>query len=101
MRGSKGIGDLQAEVEHLRERQRTCLQPGAERLPLQPFHCDERTAAVGADLVDGADVRMIEAREALGFMPEPRQSRVVLCYGIREKLEGCPPRQAEVLRLVH
>ena len=43
-----------------------------QRLALHVFHHDVGDALGLADLVDGADVRMVEPRGVLGLAPEPR-----------------------------
>ena len=72
----------------------------AQRPAFQSLHGDERAPAVRADVVDGADVWMVEAREALGFTPESRQRLIVGRDVVGEELESDAPGQAEVLHLV-
>ena len=41
-------------------------------LPFDELHDDERTIVIFADIVDGADVGMVERRDVPGFVDEPR-----------------------------
>jgi hypothetical protein len=94
VRGAERIGQLLREVENLGERERAAVEALPERLPFEPFHRDERLAAIGSGLVDGADMRVIEARQAGGFKPESRQHGVVERRRVpRKELEGDPPGQ--------
>jgi len=52
------------------ERQGTLPQPCLERFPFEVLHDDERGAVLVADVVQGADVRMIELRGRAGFAVE-------------------------------
>ena len=50
--------------------QRAASQPLGERFALEQLHRDEQPAVVLADLVDLADVRMVDARRGPGLPPE-------------------------------
>ena len=61
MMGSlEGVGDLTAEVEHHIDRQRSAVDPAAERAALEQLHHEKRQAVVLADVVHRADVRVIQ-----------------------------------------
>ena len=67
------IGDLRTEPHDDIDRQRPPVDASAERLTFQ-FHHDERVTFVFADVIDRADVRMIESRGGPRLAPEtPRQ----------------------------
>ena len=53
-------GNLRRDLQHLIKRQRTLLQAGVERLAFQILHDEERRAVLFADVVERADVRMVE-----------------------------------------
>ena len=57
--------------------QRAAPQALGERLALEQLHRDEQLAAVLADLVDLADVRMIDARGGARLAPEALARRLV------------------------
>ena len=67
--------------------QRSPSQPLGERLAFEELHRDEQPAAVLADLVDLADVRMIDARRGARLAPQPLPRRLVAGER-RHRLEG-------------
>ena len=71
-----------------------------ERLSFQKFHRDERMAILFADVVDRADVRMIECGSSTGFPAKTFEGLGILSDIIREELEGDEPAQFGVLSLV-
>ena len=66
----EGIGDLDGMAQRLSEGQRPLLQPLLERLPLDVLHDQVQGAVLVADVVKGADVRMVQARDGLGLALE-------------------------------
>ena len=60
MRGLECRGDLTGVAQRLRERERSGGEPRGERVPVQQLHHDVVGAAVDADVVDRADVRVVE-----------------------------------------
>ena len=78
------------------------LDPPLERLPLAEGHGDEQPAVLRlVDLVDGADVGVIDRRGGAGLAQEPALVRLVGAAVGGEELEGDQPLELEVLRLVH
>ena len=72
-----------------------------EGLPLQQLHGD-KVAAVGLpDLVDGADVGMVQGRRGPGFALEALQRRRVFFQLSGQKLQGDVPAEVEVLGFIH
>jgi len=72
--------DLQGNVDGLADWQRAPADQVGERTAVEQFHCDERPAVVLADLVNRADVRVIQrgsgarlAREAVERSGRERQ----------------------------
>ncbi len=65
-------GDLGGHLDRLGHRQGAAVQPAAQRLPLVEGHGDEQRAVLGlADLVDGADVGMVDLRSGPCLAQEP------------------------------
>jgi hypothetical protein len=60
MRGVERVGSLRAHIEHQRKRRRPVACQALQALPFQQLHGDERLAGVFTDVVDHADIRMIE-----------------------------------------
>ena len=79
--------------------------PAASRsfsvVALQVLHDDERPAVVFADVVDGADVRVVERRCRLRFAGEPAQGLRFAGELVGDELESHEAAQARVLGLVH
>ena len=68
------VGDLDRDLQRLVERQRTVRSCEArrERLALEILHHEIARALVFADVMDRADVRMIQRRNRACFAFEPR-----------------------------
>ena len=64
------------------------------------FHGDERHAVFLADVVNGADVGMVQSRRGLRFALETGESLGIAGHFIGEKLEGDETVQVGVFRLV-
>ena len=71
MRGVEGVGDLDPELEHAVERQRPARDLVLQRAAVEQFHDDELLALVLADVVDRADVRVVERRGDARLAAEP------------------------------
>src|SRR5437867_1468969 len=54
------VGNLDAEIEHRFDFQRLAIDYVPERLSVQQFHCDEGSPIDLINLIDRADVRMIQ-----------------------------------------
>ena len=68
--GVERVGDVGGDGEQVGDWQRTGAQPILQRLAFEPLHGDERRSGVLADLVDGADMRMVERRSRPRFAPK-------------------------------
>jgi hypothetical protein len=73
VRRVEGVGDLRHDSGDLRDRQRTAGETRRERLALVVRHDDERLVIRIVDLVDRADVRVIERAGGTGLADEPRR----------------------------
>ena len=69
-------------------------------LPLQQFHGDERLALVLVNVVDRADVGVIEGRGGTGLTLEALQGLMVLGHFFRQELERNEALKLGVLGLV-
>jgi hypothetical protein len=65
--GVESVGDLNADIEKLIEIDGTIADQMLERLAVEEFHGDEGAAFGFADVVDGADVGVVEGGGGLGF----------------------------------
>ena len=66
MRAVQRLGDLSAVAQNLVDRQRTAAQTIGQRLAIEQLH----DQIVLADVIERADVRMIELRDRLRFALE-------------------------------
>ena len=69
--GLEGIGDLRAEIEQRLELERARPEPVPQRLALEQLHRDEGLALVLVDVVDRADVGVLERGGRAGFALQP------------------------------
>ena len=95
-------GDPIREVEGSPHAEGPAPQPRRQRLALDVLHGDEVAALlVDADLVDGADVRMIERRGGLGLVPQLLARFEVVAAGADQELDRHRPLQLGVMRQEH
>jgi hypothetical protein len=67
VRRFESIGDLQSQIEKCFQRQRTSSNLSLERLAFQQLHGNEISAVLFSDVVDGADIRMVQGGSSLCF----------------------------------
>ena len=91
----QGRQDAQANRHRLRGAQRPALEKVGEHLALEQLHGDEQLPVVLADLVDLADVGMIDARRGPGFPPESL-ARGLVPAKRGHRLDGDRPFQPRV-----
>src|ERR1700730_4892784 len=72
-----------------------------QRDPIQKFHGDESLTAVLANVVNRADVGMIEGGSGLGFALKAGERLLVAGNIIGQEFEGYEAVQARVFRFVH
>ena len=101
VRGLEGIGDLRRRD---RAASRACSGPAAEpvpqRLALEQLHGDERLALVLADVVDRADVGVLERGGRAGLALQPLERLRVPAQLLRQELQRHAAAELQVLRLV-
>ena len=85
---SRSIRDLNREVENLIRLKRLAEDALLQRLALQELHGNEVLPLMLVDLVDRADVGMIEGGGRLGFPLKPFQCVTVFGYCFRQELQG-------------
>src|ERR1700689_66600 len=72
-----------------------------QRHPLKTLHSNEGPALVLADVIDGADIGMIEGRGRLGFATKASQGKLVAQAFAGKELQGDRAMKANIFRLVH
>ena len=70
VRPGERVGDLHGVAKGLTDPERPRRDDLLERPPLGVLHHDEVDAGIGADVVDGDDVRVVERARRLGFLDE-------------------------------
>jgi hypothetical protein len=78
---------LERDRHGLRHGHAALLQPLGERFAFEQFHGDEKLTAVFTDLVDLADVRVVDARRGARFAPEAL-ARGLVVGDRRHRLQG-------------
>jgi hypothetical protein len=84
----ESIGNLDAQIEHRFDLQRLATYHVPKRLPLQQFHGDEGSPIGLVDLVDRADVRVIQGGRGLGLTLEATESLWVVGEVVGKELQG-------------
>ena len=77
------ICNLRAQFDDLLQRQGTLLQPLRQRLTFDALHHQVIDAIMQTDIVQDANVRVIQMGDGLGFPLE-----ALLAHGIRRELRG-------------
>ena len=67
VRGVERVGDLDGIVEEQRPSAAACRDAPAQRRAVEHLHDEERQVAVLADVIERADVRMVERRRRAGL----------------------------------
>ena len=99
--GGKRVRDFDAEAEDLCERQRPAFETRRQRLPFKKFEDEELRVMVAADVVQAADVRVIERGDRLSLGRESGAEFCVTRQLRREHLHGDLPVEACVASPVH
>ena len=97
----KRVRDLDAEAEYLRERQRPAFDTRGQRLAFEQFEHEVLGVVLSADVVQAADVRVIERGDRLGLAREARAELRVTRQLRREHLHRDLAVQARIARLIH
>ena len=88
MRAVERVGDLGAVADHLVGRQRAARQPAGQRLAFQVLHDEKGDAVLLADVVEHADVRVVQRPDRPRFAVEPLAQLRVVGEDRREDLDG-------------
>ncbi len=94
-------GNLSADCERLIQRERSAGETIGKRLTLDVFHDQVIDAAVAADVVDSAGVRMRQRRGCARFPLEPFDQFWIVGGSVTDDLDGDHPIQPTVTGAVH
>ena len=88
VRGRERVGDVDCVLQDVPQRQRAVHQPGGERLALDVLEHEIVDAILLPDVVQEADVGMVEGRDDPRFALEPHHEFRAAGDVRREDLEG-------------
>ena len=95
------VSDLNRQVEQCFNLEGLAFDTVLQRLPLQQLHGNKGLTLVLVNVMNGADVGMIQGRGGARFAPESRQGLRVSGQLLRQKLQRQVAAQPGVERLVH
>jgi len=100
MRLVPGAGDLGRDCQRVVERQGATLDPAGQRLAIEVLHDEIRRAVLFADVVQRADVRVLELRDRARFAIEPFSELGISGERRWQDLDGDDAIETRVARLV-
>ena len=95
------VDDLDRVFDRSRERQRSPLQPLLERLTIDVLHDQVVDVVLHPDVVERADVRMIQAGDDPGFALEACDALRVVRQMLGQRLDGDGAVQARIDGAIH
>ncbi len=95
------IRDLEGQRKHAISLERLSGNQLPQGDALEEFHGDESPACFLSDVVNGADVGLIQCRGGLGFALKTRQTLGIMCRVRRKKFQRHKTMQAGIFRFVH
>ena len=95
------VDDLDRVFDRLRERQRSPLQPRLERLTIDVLHDQVVDVVLHPDVMERADVRMVQAGDDPGFPLEAFDALRVVRQVLGQRLDGDGAVQARIDRAIH
>ena len=99
--GVEGVRDFDGKREHNFQIQRTTGNAVLERHAVQEFHGDECLSILLADVVNGADVWMIEGGRRLSLALETPERLRIASYLIGKEFEGDESSESSVFRFIN
>ena len=95
------VGELNAKVQDFIHLERLCRNAVLERLAFQQLHHNERLTFMFANVVNRANVRVIESRGRTSFPLKALQGLTIFGKLLRQELEGHETAETSVFSLVH
>ena len=100
MSGHEGLGALQGDIEELLQSERVA-QTLAQSFARDVFHNQKDFLALLKDVIDGGNVRIVEAGGALGLAEEAAAANGVVAQGGSHALEGDNAAELAVAGAIH
>jgi hypothetical protein len=101
VRGIQCIGNLDSKRQQVLDIQRLSSDLVLQRLPFHEFHGNKCPIAHFIDLIDGADIRMIEGRGGFGFALKSAESLSVARDIVGQEFKRDKTTEFQVLGLIH
>src|SRR5208282_1112246 len=95
------VRNLYSQLQHFLQRQRLAGNAMPQRLPVEKLHRDERLAVVFADLINRADIGMVQGGSSLCLTLKAAQCLRVCRESVRKELQRHEAPKLGVLSLVH
>src|ERR1700746_2326250 len=96
----QSVSYLDAQIEYCLVLQRSAIDPVPERQPLQQFHGDEGSPFALINLINRADVRVVEGGRSFGFPLETAEGLCVVGEFVGQELQGDVATELEVFSFV-
>ena len=100
MRRVQRAGHLHANLQKFVYVHRTARDAVLQRLPFEILHHEEGVALLLTDIVDGADIRMVQGGSSASLAAEALQRLGIARRSLRQKLQRHSPAKPHVLSLV-
>ncbi len=101
VRSVERVGDFDCESQEVFDVHGAAVDAVLERLAIEKFHGDEGVAILLADIVNRADVGMVQCGGGLRFTLESRQSLWIAGDILRQKFQRDESLEARVFGLVN
>jgi hypothetical protein len=88
VRRVEGVGDLDADIDNLGNLEHAAAEAIVERVSLHPLHDDERLALMFTDVVNRADVGVVQPGRRSGLDPKPFNGLPIAGEVFGNELEG-------------
>src|SRR5664279_4096144 len=96
----QSIGNLDSEIEKLRNRDRLSRNTALQSLAFEKFHSDKGAAFEFADVIDGADIGVIQSGCRTSFAAKALDCLRVLRNIVGQKFQGNVAAEASVFGFV-
>ena len=101
VRGVQGVGNLDGNIEDCLDFHRSASNAMLQRHAIQILHNDVRFAVFFIDIVDGADVWMVQGRSRLRLPLKTFQGLTISSKVFGQKFQRYKPVQLGVFRFVN
>jgi hypothetical protein len=101
VRGLQSIGNLQSPIEKRPQRNGTLTDALLQRVAFEQLHRNEGPALIFINLINGADVGMVERRGGAGFALETLEGARITDCTVGKEFQSDLTAETNVLRFVN